>query len=138
MSRARTRQIKASKIVFSLTESSRNHRNASESFVFKAVLRRNRGVKKRAELRRKSISGLFFKVASPKSITAVALRLLMKLYPYYTKLAQYVFIAISEPSDSGAPIGTASSSLNVFGSVPRALRYPKGSEDKRYREANRG
>ena len=89
MTRARTRQIKASKIVFSLTELSRNHKKASELFFVKAVLRLNQSVKKRAELRLKSICGLFFKVASPKSITAVPLRLLMKFFTHknHSKLA---------------------------------------------------
>ena len=87
--RARTRQIKASKIVISLTELSRNHKKASELFFVKAVLRLNQCVKKRAELRLISISGLFFKVASPKLITAVPLRLLMKFFTHknHSKLA---------------------------------------------------
>ena len=89
MPKGRTRQIKARKIVFSLTELSRNHKKASELFFVKAVLRRNHGVKKRAEFRLKSISGLLFKVASPKSITTVPLRLLMKFYTHknHSKLA---------------------------------------------------
>ena len=89
MGRARTRQIKASKIVFSLTELSRNHKKPSELFFFKAALRRKQGVKKRAEFRLKSISCLFFKVASPKSITAVPLRLLTKFFTHknHSKLA---------------------------------------------------
>ena len=51
--------IKASKIVFILTDLTRNQRKASDSFSVKAVFRRSRGVKKHAELRRKSISGPF-------------------------------------------------------------------------------
>ena len=96
--RARTRQFKASKIVFSLTELSRNHKKASELFFVKALLRRNQGVKKRAELRPKSISGLFFEVVSPTLITAVPLRLLMNFYTdtIQSKLAYELFIAISE------------------------------------------
>ena len=96
--RARTRQIKASKIVFSLTELSRNQKKSSELFFVKAVLRRNEGVKKHAELWLKSISGLFFEVVSPKLITVVLLRLLMKFYMHtnQSKLAYKMFIAMSE------------------------------------------
>ena len=77
---------------------SRNHKKASELFFVKAVLRRNQGVKKRAELRLKSISGPFFEVVSPKVITAVPLRLLMKFYTHtnQSKLAYKVFIAMSD------------------------------------------